>query len=83
MEEQVLQTIIVHQQEAIRSRRVAFELEPKMKKNSHGLKRSEEFFIVVMRRNYGSQCDRTDASQFDRNETHGLYLSFAGSPIGI
>ena len=60
MEEQVLETIIVLQQEAIRSRRVAFELEPKTKKNSHGLKRREEFFIGVMRRNYGSQCNRTE-----------------------
>ena len=43
--------------------------------------RNYDFFLVVMRncvavfRNYGSQCDRSyalTASQFDRNETHGM-----------
>ena len=28
---------------------LAFQLQPKIKKNSHGLKHSEQFFLVVMR----------------------------------
>ena len=63
-------------------RRVAFELEPTIRKNCDVFTHSYDFFIVVMRncavvfRNYGSQCDRSYAitgSQFDRNETHGLW----------
>ena len=47
--------------------------------------RNYDFSLVVMRncvavfRNYGSQCDRSyapTASQFDRNETHEIFVTF-------
>ena len=79
----VLQTIIVHQEEANNTTELHLSWNRKLSKTDV-LKHSEDFCIVStiifssVRRNYGSQCDRTDApteSQFDRNKRHGQQVA--------